>query len=294
MNNFKAGHEPGEFIGGTEVEPELVTAESERIQIKLESTESLVQSFDLFREHFNPKAGLIYYPCSGPDISITKSFPESKIVFLDQMEESIAALRQTGFEAVRESAQNFKLETKADILLLYNPQIEPSEVMLGNLNEKGYLLCNNYHETASLIKERKDFELKGIIRQENGSFIIDTQNLEQYSQDIDTDEELKNAPHGWGSVDYEYARRIVEKMTGKTENILSEYKKIIEAIKEIVRKQSEEFFAQNPDFPKEMYLDENFNPLTWIDEKGEQQSIMTGLPKKKGTVDDTFVFLKTT
>lgn len=289
-------HKPEEFIGGEEVEndPSGLVGEKEgkKTQVKLESTESLVQSFNLFKEYFNPKSDIIYYPCSGSDISISKSFPGSKIIFLDQMDVVVDALKREGFEAIEGSAQDFKLETKADILLFYNPQIPPSEVMLANLSQKGYLLCNDYHQTASLIKKRQDFEFKGVIRKNKEGLIVDTENLEDYWREIDTDEEFKNAPLNWGSVNYGYAKKAVEKMTGKTENVIGEYKNLIKQAKEMVKKQNTKFLAENPNFPIAMIQDENSNPLMWNDENGEQHFIVTGFPKKKGTVDDTFVFQK--
>ncbi len=297
LNNFMEKQpKPGEFVGGEKIEHQpgelLGGEEIKNPEIKPKSTEKLVQSFNLFKEHFNPKADLIYYPCSGSDTSIVKSFPESTIIFLDQHEDTINALQKAGFEAVKESAQDFKLKIKADIMLLYNPQIPPSETVMENLNEKGYLLCNDYHSTASLIKEREDFELRGIVRQDKAGLVVDTENLEDYWKDIDTEEEFRNAPFSWEGVNYEMAKEIVEKRTGKTENILEEYKKIIEEAKEAIKKQNEEFFAKNPNFDRSMMPNENSNPLIWNDEKGEQYFIFTELPKKKGTVDDTFVFSK--
>lgn len=287
---------PGQFLDGDKIEQKPVELigdeEIKNVELKLESTENLIRSFDLFKNNFHPKADLIYYPCSGPDISITKSFPESKIVFLDQQEETINTLQEAGFEAVKESAQNFKLKVKADIMLLYNPQISPAGTMFENLNQKGYLICNDYHHTASLVKKRNDFELKGIIRRDKNNLILDTENLEDYWKDIDSEEEFKNAPSSWGGVNYQFAKRIVEKTTGKTENILEEYKKIIKLAKEATRKENERFFAENPDFNKNMMPDENSNPLMWNIESGEQHMVITELPKKKGTVDDTFIFLK--
>jgi len=287
---------PEEFFGGDEIEQksgELIGGEEiKKFEVKLESTESLVESFEIFKNNFHPKDDLIYYPCSGPDISITKSFPESKIIFLDQHEETIKALRKAGFEAVKESAQDFELKVKADIMLLYNPQIPPAGTMIENLNQKGYLLCNDYHGTASLVKGREDFELKGVIRRDKNGFILDTENLEDYWKDIDSEEEFINAPFSWGVEDYEMAKSMVEKRTGKTENILEEYKKLIEYAKAATRKQNEKFFAENPDFDKNMMPDENSSPLMWNMENGEQQMIIHKLPKKKGTADDTFVFSK--
>lgn len=287
---------PGEFIGGEKIEHkpgELLGGEEiKNIEIKTESTERLVQSFNLFKDHFNPKADLIYYPCSGSDISIAKSFPESKIIFLDQHDGTIDALSKAGFEAVKESAQDFKLKVKADIMLLYNPQIPPSGTVMENLSEKGYFLCNDYHDTASLTKEREDLTLKAIIRNEKGNLIVDTENLEDYWKEIDSEEEFKNAPFSWGGVNYDMAKKVVEKRTGKTENILEEYKKIIAEAKEAIRKQNEKFFEENPDFPKNMMPDENSDPLMWKDGNGEQHFIIANLPKKKGVVDDTFVFYK--
>ena len=55
---------------------------------------------------------------------------------------------------------------------------------------------------------------------------------------------------------------------------------------------NQEFFTDNPDIPKDMIPDENSDPLVWVDENDEQHMVITTLPRKKGVVDDTFVFLK--
>jgi len=271
LGDFPKNLKPGEFMGGEETD-EKFEYSKEKIELKPQVSENLVKDFELFKEAFHPKADSIYYPCCGQDVSISKAFPESDIVFLDMNHSVVEALRKEKHSAVEAPVEEYQLEKKADILLLLNPQVAPSKEIIDNLRDAGYVLCNNYHSTATFFKNEKDFKISGVIGMRGKSEpFLDTEKLSEYWEEIETDEELKRAPFSWGGTNYKNVRDVVLGMTGKEENLVEEYKKIREQAKK-----DEEGSDGNP----------------MVKDRNGEVHILADLPKKKGTADDIFVFQK--
>ena len=122
---------------------------------------------------------------------------------------------------------------------------------------------------------------------EKGS-VFDTENLDDYWKEVETEEEFRNSVGGFRATDYRTASKIVKAITGKSENILIEYKKIVEMAKEQERQRSVKNLAEYPDF-KPCAGDPN---ILTFDHGDRQFSLAIALPRKKGSVDDTFVFQK--
>lgn len=141
---------------------------------KLEIYENTVRDLTAFKEHFNPKSDIIYYPSCGLDVSISKAFPNSKIIYLDGNKLLIDTLKKEGYEAYEGLSQEFNLEEKADILVLINPMHNDPKT-LDNLKEGGFVVCNDYHGTASSLKNIENFKLLGITK----SGKIETNNLNE-------------------------------------------------------------------------------------------------------------------
>ncbi len=247
--------------------------------------EELVESFNTFKEYFHPKSDVVYYPSCGIDVSIAHAFPESKIIFVDTDDDVIRSLKKAGYEARQVSSQEFIPETPVDILLLLNPATSPNkpiEVVI----ENGYVLCNDYHATASELRSHEELKLVAMVRKnDEGKLFIDTE-PEGYWEEIDTDEEFQNAPFSWGAADYDEAKIILEQLGLPTNNVVVEYKKLIEQTKE-----------ENSKRRQKGNEDDNLSDLLMIvDEKNPGQPIILDdrLPSKKGTVDDLFVYQKVT
>jgi hypothetical protein len=88
-------------------------------------------------------------------------------------------------------------------------------------------------------------------------------------------------------MDYESAKELVHELTGQTDNILSNYKEIVEK----ARKQYAESIEDMPDdersFTTDLALKDSF-----IYHMGDREYTISPLPNKKATADDIFVFQK--
>jgi hypothetical protein len=249
-----------------------------------------VAKYSLFKEKFNPKADIVYHPCGGADVSPSEVFPESRVVYADIHTQSVDALKKVGVEAHETSALEFN-PGDVDILIMLNPQIRP-EFPASFVLPNGFVLCNDYHLTASLLKESGQFELRGvIIKNKEGELFCDTENLEDYFKEVETDEEFKRIPFTWGDLNYRHAMQTVEAITGKKENIVAEYKEIIKMAREQTRKINAEILKGNPG-SEEFFKNKDTEEVFTFEHNGEPFLIETSFPKKKGSNDDLFVFQK--
>lgn len=262
----------------------------EKKNVEARISPGLVAKYSLFREKVNPKVNLVYHPSCDCDSSPSLAFPDSKVVYADINKNSIEALKRAGLDAHNESALEFD-PGDVDVLIMLNPAISP-EIPASYVVEGGHVLCNDYHGTASELHENEEFELKAIIRKSSKQeLIFDTENLEDYWQEIDSEEEFKNAPFDWGAVNYQIALPVVKAVTGREENILEEYKIIVIMAQEQEIERNKQFILEHPESAE--FLDKpNQSDILVFYHNDRQFVLQTILPKKKGTVDDIFVFQK--
>lgn len=257
-------------------------------ELKAEPHPALVAKYKLFDEKVHPKKDVVYHPCSANDCSPSEAFPDSRVVYVEMDEQSIKALQKKGFEAHHASALDYN-PGSVDILIMLNPQISPT-IPASHVVDGGYVICNNYHATATTMRENPDFQLRGLIRvTKNQELLYDTDHPEDHWKEIDTEEEFRNAPFDWGAANYVMANRVVEAITGKSENILTEYKNIIVKAREQQSQIQAKIVAEHPEWA-------NISPniekegVLMLNHGDRQYAISTRFPRKKGTVDDLFVF----
>jgi len=269
---------------------ELPKPETGPRSFEVEPHPDLVAKYSLFKDKLKPKADVVYHPCGAKDVSPSIAFPDSRVVYVDIDEKSVEALKRGGFEAHASSALEFN-PGKVDILIMLNPQISP-DVPASYVIENGFILSNDYHGTASTLHFNDQYQIRGMIRvSQGGELILDTDNLENYWKEIDTEEEFQNAPLDWGAANYQMAASIVEAVTGKKENILAEYKKIIATAREKQRQINAKMLQENPKMA-DFIDDVDQTDVLTFNHEGRQFVLATTLPRKKGTVDDIFVFQK--
>lgn len=269
---------------------EMPTPETEQNTAEAGPRPDLVAKYTLFKKKFNPKADVVYHPCGSNDVSPSIVFPTSKVIYVELDESSVEALKRGGFEAHLSSALEFN-PGNVDILILLNPQIQP-DVPASYVADNGFILCNDYHETATALHASDQYQIRAIIRvSKSGELIIDTENLEDCWKEMETDEELRAAPFDWGSANYNIASHVVEVITGKTENVLAEYKKIIITAREQQRQINAEMLRVNPELA-DIIGNPDKETVLMFEHNGRRFALATALPKKKGTVDDIFVFQK--
>lgn len=136
-----------------------------------------VQGYKLFQEKFNPKSDVVYYPCSGSDSSPSLGFPSSRVIYVDMFsDEEVKRQREAGFECHGASALEFN-PGDVDILIMQNPTISP-DVPSSYVVKDGFILCNNYHSTATLLHQNPQYKFEGVIRKGQEGLIFDTDKLD--------------------------------------------------------------------------------------------------------------------
>ena len=245
-----------------------------------EASEMRIKLFRAFQEAFAPRAELIYYPGCELDTSPSEAFSESHVIYADISLEATISLREHGFTAWSFDANTFVPVEQTDIVIILNSGVKP-EFATTNLRTGGYLLCNNYSGTTKEAIRSTHLTHVGSLELENGQPILCTENLQEYWQEIDTEEAF--VTHR-ASASY---CRDVRKFTGKNEDFLAEYRTLLERS----RKATAEFYAAleraHPD-PFPLRLTDSDGPI-YVDPR-DPSTVLSGIPKKRGHADTLFVF----
>lgn len=243
----------------TDYVPPRQPEQRERRPLDAQVHADLVESYQLFQKSLGVHPKVVYYPCSAYDASPTAAFPDSRVVFAEKDKASIGALQAKGNEVHETDANTFELDQPADVVILLNPALEP-EGPLKNLREQGYVLCNDYHKTATKLKENKDYELVAMIRKHEGKEqIFDTVDFDLYWQTVDSDEELQRISPSM----YDMAKRDVQLYLNTDKDIVANYRALYS-----------KFYGKD--------LGVAFDHA--------QGRVFLSLPSKKGTIDDFFVY----
>lgn len=244
-------------------------------------------AYRLIQQELSSAHGTIYYPCCGTDTTATLAWPNGRVLYLDRAQRCIDQLATQGLEAVCGDAEEYD-PGPVGLLLLFNPSIDPTAptrfVVPG-----GLVLCNNYHLTAQQMRQLTDFELVAILRsQPNGTMVLDRDDLGACWQEVETDDELRAAPLSWGCVSYDEAEDVVEEITGQKENILAEYRRIIEQARAQGRQKADKVKSA---LVAKMLRDEaDHGQHVFLEQGHHSWTLNTRFPMKKGTADSIFVF----
>lgn len=243
----------------------------EERKIEARAYPDLVAKYRLFRDATHFKAGTVYHPCGAADVSPSAAFSGGSVVYADIDDKSMEALRLAGYDAHTADARQFN-PGPVDTLVLLNPQIEP-DIPASFVKEGGYVLSNNYHSTADRIKSL-GFRPVGVIIGREKEVTFDTQDLEKYWEEVETDEEFKAANEHL----FADAARIVGKIRGGENNVIKEYRNIISEVRNDALQGASNLT--------------DIQVAVTFDYSGERLLMPTRLPRKKGVVDDMFVFQK--
>jgi hypothetical protein len=257
--------------------------------VEVKTNLGLVTMYKLFKEKTGFVPQRIYHPCSAEDISPSAAFPESEVVYVDLDEQAMEALKQSGYEAHTASALDFD-PGDVDLLIMINPKILPKKPAQTVISA-GYVLCNDYHSTATWLNEHDSYQLVALIHEDQGKLKYDSENPADYWVEVDTDDEFQNSPFSWTVANYEAARQLVQIIFGEEENILANYKKIIDLTREQNREKNKKIIAENPDMADYLPDPDTASEL-FLDYEGQQLLVTTRLPSKKGKSDSIFVFQK--
>ncbi len=247
----------------------------EKKEVIAQPHEKVVAQYQLFQAATNAKTDIVYHPCSGADMSPSIAFPKSRIVYVELDPLCVAALKKKGCTAIEASALTYN-PGPIDVLILVNPYVKPdfpSQWVIPG----GYVLCNDHHQTATLLHTDTDFQFQGIITPTNETeSVFDRNDLNDCWQRVAKDEEWQAARAGLGEISYIEAKDIVQTTGNLSKNIFSAYQNILQ----IARNQA---VLEN--------TDPNAEPLIFM-YNNEPFILPTKLPRCKGHIDDLFVFQK--
>lgn len=197
----------------------------EKREPRLQPFPERVMAFKFIAEDLQIKPDIVYYPGCATDISPVEGFPGSKVTFVDKDQQSTDALQKAGHNAVCADAASYTLENRADVIILINSGVAP-DGPVANLKHDGYVICNDHHSAATNLKGNPEFILVGVgdLTDKGQSVSFEKENSDLYWETVDTDEEFKTK-NPWL---FENFKKLVERYTGKTENIVDEYQKLYE------------------------------------------------------------------
>ncbi len=180
----------------------------------------------LFVETLNIEPKIIYYPSCDVDASPTEGFPNSQVFFVDKNPEAIAVLKKGGLQAECADVNNFVLPESADVVILLNPAVRP-DGPIKNLKVGGHVLCNDWHKTATQMREYKNFKLVGIINTLNDvkktKAVFDKDNLDLYWQRVETDEDFEAVDPSF----YSYVKGKIDKKLGPGHSAIENIGKVL-------------------------------------------------------------------
>ncbi len=236
-----------------------------------------------FQKALNFQGGIVYYPLCSDDTSPSQAFPNSMVVYADTDIRAVKKLQESGHAAYGYDATKFKLRNPADILILLRAEIDLS-TPLSQVKEGGYVICHDWKGNATELRGKRDFDFVALIHPgKNGEYVYDTSDLEDCWKEMDDDEDLRafsrSGLTNWKlRADYWDVVSTVRWITGKRENYLEEYKKILEGARERTIEGLE--------------IIDDSSPWMEIEWKGESHTLFIDFPHKKGIIDDFYVFRK--
>lgn len=124
------------------------------------------------KEEFNlPEKAVLFYPACGVDNSPSLAFPEWKIVYMDAVNTTISGINPHDI-VIRGDLMNSPFDTNItqyDVAMIVSPGIhfasftpEYIKEVVKYIKPGGLLICDNYHETATDVREELSNTLKEI------------------------------------------------------------------------------------------------------------------------------------
>jgi len=143
------------------------------IELRAEELKNLRKSLKL------PEKGNLYYPACGSDDSPSLAFPEWEVTYVDAVDDSLEKREKLFFKRNLFNPP-FTKEKVFDVVLIVSPGIQfQDEELYGyidkateNLKKSGFVICNNKHDTASLLEKREDSFEKIKELEDSGEFNV--------------------------------------------------------------------------------------------------------------------------
>lgn len=223
----------------------------------------------------------ILYPGCGEDTSPSDMYPAARVIYVDIDPNPVKKLRARGFEVYEADGKSFRTETPVDLLFMRNPSVRP-DGPLHSLSATGYVVCNDYHQTATRLKDIGLFEL--LARTNNRGEIITTE-LDLYWQPVETDEELHQAAFSFARAIPPIATDVVARALGhKPKSVTAAYADLFARAQRATKQRllTDGVKEGSIKFDIEMSM-----PSLTVN---NETIGLLPLPPKRGSVDDLFIF----
>ncbi|HCM43537.1 TPA: hypothetical protein DIS55_01120 [Candidatus Kaiserbacteria bacterium] len=187
-------------------------------------------------KHANPENLNFYVINPELDVAITRAFglKDSKnIKFLTETRGEAKLLKDRGYDAEKGIAEKHRISEQADVVIVMNEKVRPSSRLLKNVAPGGWILLPLVQ--ANVLRGTGKYTCMGILDSEGMSPSVKDVGEDFWENtEIETDEELKNVSEeskDEGVVTYEEAAHAVKEVFGTEQNVVQNYKKLIEMAK---------------------------------------------------------------
>ena len=141
--------------------------------------------------------------------------------------------KERGYDATKGIAEKHRASERADIVIVMDEKVRPSSRILKNVAPGGWILLPLTH--ANVLRGTGKFKCMGILESEGVSPSVKDAGEDFWKKtEIETDEELRDASEeseDGGVVTYEEAAHAVKEVFGTEQNVVQNYKKLIEMAK---------------------------------------------------------------
>ncbi|MFA7681838.1 MAG: hypothetical protein WCX61_02290 [Candidatus Peribacteraceae bacterium] len=196
---------PGEFVSSSDTTIPLEIPQF--FSFTPQESKTLAENYRTIAVQMENQPKTILYPCCETDVTPSLAFPGAAVQYVDMNRQAIETLVAHGYDAHvgrvptgRIQGQSssdasdtpvFIPKNHVDLLILLNPQISPFAIA-EYVRHQGYVLCNNYHQTANEMHTLNDFTPVAVLHTgENQE--LDTSFLGEYFRLLSTDEEYRQA-----------------------------------------------------------------------------------------------------
>ena len=122
-----------------------------------------VAQYRAIADHFDLAPDVVYHPGSGHDVSPSRAFADSRVVYADVDAAAMADLRRDGYDAHGADAADFELPGDADVVVFRNAGLLEEGVVAATLRSGGWVVANDHLESASHLARLRDLELVAVV-----------------------------------------------------------------------------------------------------------------------------------
>lgn len=122
-----------------------------------------VAQYRAIADRFDLAPDVVYHPGPGHDVSLSRAFTDSRVVYADVDATAMADLRRAGYDAHGGDAAGFELPGGADVVVFRNAGLLEEAVVAVTLRSGGWVVANDHLESASHLARLSDLELVAVV-----------------------------------------------------------------------------------------------------------------------------------